>query len=105
MTALQSKLNVARFQGMSRKMAAMVEAILQPEHRVVNPALGGLSITSDGFVLAFAGPPVDHSVFLGSASDLEVNWKGLLDAAGLDANERLEAERLFAARVRDWRTL
>jgi len=84
-------------------MAAMVEAVVQPARRLAAPALGGLSITSDGFVLAQAGPPVSHSVFLGAASDWERNWAWLLDAAGLTVEERAEAGRRYEQNVKDWR--
>ncbi len=101
---LERKLSPARFTGMSPKMAAMVEAIVKPARPTVEPVLGGLSITSDGFVLAQAGPPVCHSIFLGAASDWERNWANLLDAAGLTAEEREEAERRYQRNVRDWRS-
>jgi hypothetical protein len=88
---------------LSPKMGSIVECIIQPAKRTISPVLTGLSITSDGFALAYAGEPINHSVFLGTASDLEANWKRLLDSAGLTEEEREEAQRRYSARVMDCR--
>lgn len=101
-TTLERKLSPARLH-LSPKLGAMVEAIIQPERRTISPALAGLAITSDGFVIAFAGPPLSHDVFLGAASNWETNWASLLDSAGLTAEEREEAERRYRQVVKDWR--
>ena len=56
----------------SPKMIAIFESLsdIPQENRVVKPTVGGLSITSDGYL-------VSMNDFLGSAEDLERNLDGL----------------------------
>lgn len=95
MTTLNTKLNPSRFPGMSTKMAAFVGYILNQEF--TKPQLLDLSITSDGYLTDPIGG------FLGDASDLERNWRNLLDCAGLTSKEKSEAHRLYYVRIKDWR--
>lgn len=91
---LVQKLHPGRFSDMSPKMAAIVGAVLGEDW--ARPRLGGLSITSDGFV-------VSGHHFLGDVSDLERNIHNLLEVAGLTDAERSEWDRLYSQNVSDWR--
>ena len=88
-------LSPSRFPGMSPKMASIVGYIL--EEKFTNPELLELCITSDGYL----NDPVGG--FMGDASDLERNWKNLLDVAGLNPKQRIEAQLMYKTRIRDWR--
>lgn len=76
-------------------MVALFESLahIPSEDRVVNPHIGGISITSDGYVVSG-----DH--FLGSVDDLERNLHGL--CAHFDAPDSEVAELMSS--TSDWRT-
>ena len=97
MTNLAQKLNPARFTAISGKMAALVGYFLG--ETFTEPAIASLVVTSDGFVLAMHEGDIGYNAFIGSAFDLRRNWKALLDAAGLTAEERGQADRLFDSKV------
>lgn len=92
--ALSRKLHPTRFTGMSGKMAAIVAFVLGEEW--TDPAMVSLSITSDDHV-------VSDAAFIGDASDLKRNLVALMDAAELDAHERVFLDWLVRAKVDDWR--
>jgi hypothetical protein len=78
-------------------MAACVGFILGEPF--TEPQIASIVITSDGFVLAMHEGEFGYNHFVGSASNLKVNWLNLLDAAGLTRGERDEAFRLFNLKV------
>lgn len=63
------------------------------------PEISGLTITSDGFVLAAHRGDIGANDFLGPAADLERNWIALLDAANLTDAQRTEAESAYRMAV------
>lgn len=90
--------------GYSAKMTAIVGAILGHDYGVRDRRgnrLTGLSITSDGFVIAHT-EPVSSGAFIGSADELEINIKRLLADANLTDEEAHEWELAYN-RVTDWR--
>jgi hypothetical protein len=87
---LVRKLHPSRYPGMSGLMAAIVGCILG--RQFTEPAIAGLVLTCDGYVLAWHGDDIGCNQFIGSRSDLERNWEGLLDVAGLTDDERQLAE-------------
>jgi hypothetical protein len=91
---LAEKLHPSRFSEMSGKMAAIIGYVLGESW--TEPAISGLSVTSDGFVTT-------ESDFLGEAADLDRNILNLLAAAELSDDERSEFEFLYRERVDDWR--
>ncbi len=86
---------------MSGKMAAIVGYILDEEW--TNPSLQEMAITSDGFVMAGVKGDCRMNEFIGSVSDLERNVNNLLNVAELTEAERKEWDRLYRARITDWR--
>lgn len=88
---------------MSSKMGAMVGYVLG--EKFTNPSLGSISVTSDGFIIAY---PVDedgnmgHSEFLGSVADFRRNLGNLIAVAGLTKSEFDEFQKLYNKRVESW---
>ena len=87
---LVRKLHPSRYPGMSGLMAAIVGCIL--DRQFTEPAIAGLFLTCDGYVLAWHGDDIGCNDFIGARSDLERNWNRLLDVAGLTDDERQLAE-------------
>jgi hypothetical protein len=75
-------------------MAAIVGYVLGESW--TEPAIAALSVNSDRFVLTDAE-------FFGEAADLDRNLLNLLIAAEVTPEERTDFERLYRARVDDWR--
>lgn len=96
--ALKVKLNPRRFSAMSPKMAAIVGYIIGESW--VSPAITGLMVTSDGFLLASRTGDIGYNAFIGAESDLKRNWQDLLTVAGLNNQEGNAAEALYAAKVK-----
>lgn len=94
----RTKLHPQRFGGMSPKMAAIVGHIT--DQRLTNPHIASLETTADGHVLAQAEGDVGHNHFIGHMSDLHSNWSGLLDAAGMNAEERAQANAAFQRKLK-----
>jgi len=92
MTLIQ-KLHPARFTAMSGKMAAIVACIL--DQKWTSPSIAELMVTSDGHLLARNLWDCGFNNYIGTVADLEANWERLLDAAGLTAVERQEAEAVY----------
>ena len=102
--SLAQRINPRKF-GFSPKLTAIVGAIIRHDYGVVDRKggkLSGLSITSDGFVIAGSNVH-DSGAFLGDYRDLEANlnlWK-----SELTSEDRAEFERLYKANVIDWRNV
>jgi len=95
--------------GFSPKMVAIVGAIIGHDYGARDSRGGqltGLSITSDGYVIA-SSTASDGGALVGRADDLERNLEQfamvLHDATSDEDAE--EFERLVAANVKDWRKL
>lgn len=99
----KKKLHPGRFARMSGKMAAIVGFIC--DERFTRPAITELVITGDGFLLAANEGDTGCNDMLGGESDLRRNWNNLLDAAGLTAEERIQAEGAYRAHVHSFRVL
>jgi len=100
-SSLAKKLNPSRFSAMSGKMAAIVAYILG--EKWTDPAINDMAITSDGFLLAQHEGDMGLNDFMGAASDLERNVANLMIAAELTEGEQAEWQRLYKARITDWR--
>jgi hypothetical protein len=93
---LQAKLHPSNFRSLSGKMAAVVSYILDAQF--ADPPILDITIDPDGSVLALIGGH-DTAEVIGTHGDLQRNWRALLRAAHLTAQEGLEAESLYAMRV------
>lgn len=95
--------------GYSPKMTAIVGAIIGFDYGVRDRKgglLSGLSITSDGFVMASSTASDGGGAFIGSASDLERNLADYrFTLAGENDEDAEEFDRLYKLNVRDWRKL
>jgi hypothetical protein len=98
---LVKKLNPRRFTEMSPKMGAIVGYILS--EKFTDPELTEMAITADGVVMGQRENDIGMNDILGSAVDLERNWKALLDVAELTAEERKLANSLYKSGITDWR--
>ena len=94
---LVRKLHPARFPDMSGLMAAIVGCIL--DQQFTEPTIAGLFLTCDGYVLGWHYDDVGCNDFIGARSDLERNWKRLLDLAELTDDERQLAEYKYHQHV------
>ena len=94
---LLHKLHPSRFPMMSGVMAAIVGFLL--DEPFVNPPISDIVVTSDGFLLARTEGESCANVFIGSYLDLVRNWLSLLAVACLSADETVEAQVLFAAKI------
>ena len=92
MTLIQ-KLHPARFTGMSGKMTAIVAHILNQNW--TSPQIAELTVTSDGHLLVRNSGDCGFNNYIGTAADLEANWRRLLSAAGLTDAEYKEAEAAY----------
>lgn len=93
--SLETKLHPGRFTAMSSKMAAIASYVLGIGDRWAKPAITGMMVTSDGYVMASLEGDLGYNAFIGSRTDLVSNWLRLLDAAGLTKAERARANKLF----------
>ena len=100
-SSLAKKLNPNRFTAMSGKMAAIVAYILG--EKWTDPAISDMAITSDGFLLAQHEGDMGLNDFMGAASDLDRNVANLIVTAELTQDEQAEWQRLYKARITDWR--
>jgi len=95
--------------GFSPKLVAIVGAIIGHDYGVRDRKGGyltGLSITSDGFVIASSTASAGGGAFLCDAADLERNLEQFVlvlhdDVSDEDAEE---FERLYKTNVSDWRS-
>lgn len=98
--SLDAKLDPARFPGMSPRMGAIMGLILGREY--TQPVLLDLSITVDGFVVAWTNDGQTeggHAIQLGEVADLRANLCRLGMAAGLDADEWAAFSALVQERI------
>jgi len=105
LTALAAKMNPGKL-GFSPKMAAIVGAVLGFDYGVRTARghqLIGLSITSDGFVIATTDP-ISSGAFLCTAEELARNLALVIADAKLTADETKLYERLYSQHVKNWRT-
>ena len=97
MESLKKKLNPARFPGMSPFMAAITGYVLGESF--TDPEIAELTVSEAEnlvYVRKVGGVGFDG---MQSLEDLRNNWNRLIDVAGLTAEERREAVRLFNTRV------
>ena len=97
MNSIKRKLNPARFPGMSSLMAAIVGFVLD-EH-FTDPEIAELTVSENEnivYIRKAGGVGFDG---LQSLEDLRNNWNRLIDVAGLTAEERSEAVRLFNLKI------
>jgi hypothetical protein len=95
-TRLLSKLNPENFRQMTSTMAAVLDFLL--DTGFVRPSITAITLTTDGYLLADTDEPRSGHV-LGHYRDLVRNWHSLLWAAGLNPDEWMLAECLFAAKI------
>jgi hypothetical protein len=97
MDSLKTKLNPARFPGMSPMMAAIVGHILGESY--TTPEIAEMAVSEPEnlvYIRKSGGVGFDG---LESLDDLRNNWNRLMDVARLTPEERAEAVRLFQSRV------
>jgi hypothetical protein len=95
--SINRKLNPDRFPGMSSLMAAIVGFVLD-EH-FTDPEIAELTVSENEnivYIRKAGGVGFDG---LQSLEDLRNNWNRLIDVAGLTAEERSEAVRLFNLKI------
>lgn len=90
---LSKKLNPNRFTAMSPKMAAIVAYIIG--ERYTCPHIESMIKTSDGMVIARQSGDIGYNIFIGHISEVDSNWKNLINAADLTSEEEKEAMRLY----------
>lgn len=94
---LVSKLNPARFPGMSPLMAAIVGYVL--DESFTEPTIAELAVSEQENIVYLRQEGAVGFEGTQSLEDLRNNWNRLLDAAELNPDERTEAVRLFNAKV------
>ena len=99
--ALVEKLRPSRFPGMPPVVAAVVGFTLGV--RFVDPAIAEIAVADDGRVLARADGEAAMRRVIGSYTDVLQNWLAAIQAAGLTRKEFMEAQSLFASKVRFFR--
>ena len=92
--SLVSKIKSVR---VSPKFSAMLAYILGEEW--TDPQITGLSITSDGYLLAATSEDPFYDDFIGEASNLARNLIGVADVAELTGKEWAELSRLARSKV------
>lgn len=97
MVSLITKLNPRRFPGMSPFMAAIVGFVLGESF--TDPEIAEVSVSEQENLVYIRKVGAAGFDGIESLKDMRENWNRLLDAAGLTAQERSEAVRLFNARV------
>lgn len=97
MDSLKRKLHPGRFTEMSPLMAAILGYVLGESF--TNPEIAEIAVSeSEGIVYIRKVGGVGFEG-LQSLEDLRNNWNRLMNAAGLTAEERKEAVRLFGEKV------
>ncbi len=93
--------------GFSPRMTAIIGAIIGFDYGVRDSRGGqltGLSITSDGYVIASSTASDGGGAFVGAASDLERNIEAYrFEVASQNDEDAEEFDRIYARRVKDWR--
>ena len=108
MTAISEALQTNIDRILACHASPMFDAILDycldnPEPRT-NPQVTALSITSDGFLMAWNTHRPDKEGFVGSMSDMEANVLGISKHVGLSATEAQEILTHAYTKITDWRT-
>lgn len=94
---LGEKLDQRRFSGMSDKMAALVAYIVPEVPYEVEPAIVGLTVSSDRFV--FATNVDGTGTLIGTLDDFVGNWDKLIVAAELTIDEEIEVRESLMTKV------
>ena len=94
---LSAKLHPSRFPGMSGKMAAIVNYILNRDGDI--GSIAEMTVTSDGIVMARRRGDIGLNDFIGNVLDLERNWHNLRKVAGLTQQEDELADQLYHQRI------
>jgi len=94
---LITKLDPARFPGMSPMMAAVVGYVLGEDF--TDPQIAEIKVSEAENLAYFRKAGAVAFDGLQSLVDLRGNWNQLIDVAGLTPEERKEAVRLFVAKV------
>lgn len=95
--SLTEKLHPSRFSGMSPLMAAIVGYVLGESF--TEPTIAELTVSERENLVYIRQEGAAGFEGIQSLEDLRSNWNRLLDAAGLTAEERKDAVRLFNERV------
>ena len=98
MATLTEKLSPARLR-CSGKLTAIL-AFLVNAKGWTDPAITGMVITSDGFVLAATTHDPFMNDFIGDVRDLDRNLAGVAEAVELTAEETKLLRRLRTSRIR-----
>ena len=96
-TSLSDKLNPARFPGMSPLMAAIVGYVL--DESFTEPTIAELAVSEQENIAYIRQEGAAGFEGIQNLEDVRNNWNRLLDAAGLNPDERKEAVRLFNEKV------
>jgi hypothetical protein len=72
----------------SPMFSAILDVILDVEPRRTNPAMWGITVTSDGILMGADEGDIGYNRILGSSDDLYRNCQGVADVAKLTRNER-----------------
>lgn len=97
MSTLAEKLHPKRFTEMSPFMAAVVAYVLRESW--TNPAIAEIAVSEAEDLVYIRKEGGTGFEGLQSLTDLRNNWNRLIDAAGLNPDERREAIAKFHARI------
>lgn len=97
MSELSKKLHPSRFPGMSPMMAAVVGYVVGESF--TDPQIAEIAVSEVENIAYFRKSGAVGFDGLQSLQDLRENWNRLLDVAGLSAEERKDAVRLFNLRI------
>ena len=96
--SLVAKLDPRRFTGMSPKMMAIVGYIVDEKYNW--PNIEEMIITEDDMVLARESCDFGYNAFIGAKSDLDRNWRNLIEVADLTQEEEKIAMLLYKRKIR-----
>jgi len=68
--------------------------------RLAEPEVRDMAVTSDGFVVGYVGPPVNHSVFMGSAKSMVVWFAHVLEKMNATRGDLERFDGLLRAAVK-----
>lgn len=94
---LHSKLNPARFPGMSPFMAAIVGFVL--DESFTDPKIAAIAVSESENLVYVRKEGAAGFDGIQSLEDLRNNWNRLLDVAELTPEERREAVKLFNSKM------
>lgn len=96
--SLAAKLDPRRYPGMSPKMAAIVGYIVG--EKFTWPNIEEMIVTADGMVFARESCDFGYNAFIGAKSDLDRNWRKLVEVADLTQDEEKLAMLLYKRKLR-----